>query len=74
MTHSLRRTKVALVDKKTGIIRGCQLLLGHRKIDSAVRYLGIEVDDALERSEQIDLYRPYPILCRFRRVPGPAPA
>ncbi|WP_309644830.1 tyrosine-type recombinase/integrase [Phenylobacterium sp.] len=54
-THSLRRTKVALVYKKTGNIRVCQLLLGHTKLDSTVRYLGIEVDDALTLSEQIDL-------------------
>jgi integrase len=54
-THSLRRTKVALIYKKTGNIRACQLLLGHRKLESTVRYLGIEVDDALSMSEQIDL-------------------
>jgi len=54
-THSLRRTKVALVYKKTGNLRACQLLLGHRKLDSTVRYLGIELDDALELSEQVDL-------------------
>jgi len=54
-TCSLRRTKVSLVYKKTGNLRACQLLLGHRKLESAVRYLGIEVDDALEMSEQIDL-------------------
>ena len=54
-THSLRRTKVALIYKKTGNLRACQLLLGHRKLESTVRYLGIEVDDALEMSEQIDL-------------------
>jgi integrase len=54
-THSLRRTKVALVYKKTGNLRACQLLLGHRKLESTVRYLGIEVDDALELSEQVDL-------------------
>jgi integrase len=53
--HSLRRTKVALIYKKTGNLRACQLLLGHRKIESTVRYLGIEVDDALEMSEQLDL-------------------
>jgi len=47
-THSLRRTKVSLVYKKTGNLRACQLLLGHRKLESTVRYLGIEVDDALE--------------------------
>jgi integrase len=54
-THSLRRTKAALVYKKTGNLRACQLLLGHRKLESTVRYLGIEIDDALEMSEQIDL-------------------
>jgi hypothetical protein len=54
-THSLRRTKVALIYKKTGNLRACQLLLGHRKLESTVRYLGIEVDDALEMSEAIDL-------------------
>ena len=43
------------VYKKTGNIRACQLLLGHRKLESTVRYLGIEVDDALELSEQIEL-------------------
>lgn len=52
---SLRRTKVSLVYKKTGNLRACQLLLGHRKLESTVRYLGIELDDALEISEQIDL-------------------
>lgn len=54
-THSLRRTKVSLVYKKARNLRACQLLLGHRKLESTVRYLGIEVDDALEMSEQIDL-------------------
>ena len=54
-THSLRRTKVSLVYKKTGNLRACQLLLGHRKLESTVRYLGIEVDDALELSEQLEL-------------------
>jgi site-specific recombinase XerC len=54
-THSLRRTKVALVYKKTGTLRACQLLLGHRKLESPFRYLGIEVDHALTLSEQIDL-------------------
>lgn len=54
-THSLRRTKVALVYKRTGNLRACQLLLGHTKLESAVRYLGIEVDDALVLSEQTDL-------------------
>ena len=54
-THSLRRTKVALVYKKTGNQRDCQLLLGHGRLESTVRYLGVEVDDALERSEQLEI-------------------
>ena len=54
-THSLRRTKVALLYKRTGNLRACQLLLGHRKLESTVRYLGIEVDDALALSEQIEI-------------------
>jgi hypothetical protein len=45
---------VALICKKTGNLRACRLLLGHGKLESPVRYLGIEVDDALEISEQID--------------------
>ena len=54
-THCLRRTKVTLIDKRTGNLRACQLLLGHSKLESTVRYLGIEVDDALLLSEQTDL-------------------
>lgn len=54
-THSLRRTKVALIYKRTGNLRACQLLLGHSKLESTVRYLGIEVDDALILSEQTDI-------------------
>jgi integrase len=54
-THSLRRTKVALVYRRTGNLRACQLLLGHGKLESTVRYLGIEVDDALELSEQTEI-------------------
>ena len=54
-THSLRRTKVALVYKRTGNIRACQLLLGHTKLEGTVRYLGIEVDDALILSEQTEI-------------------
>ena len=54
-SYSLRRTKVALVHEKTGKLRACQLLLGHRKLESTVRYLGIEVDDALALSGQVDL-------------------
>jgi integrase len=54
-THSLRRTKATLIYKKTGNLRAVQLLLGHTKIESTVRYLGVEVDDALEISEQLDV-------------------
>lgn len=54
-THSLRRTKVALVYKRTGNLRACQLLLGHTKLESTVRYLGIEVEDALALSEQTEI-------------------
>jgi len=53
-THSLRRTKATLVYRRTGNLRAVQLLLGHTKIESTVRYLGIEVDDALAISEQVD--------------------
>ena len=54
-THSLRRTKVAQIYKKTGNLRAVQLLLGHTKMDSTVRYLGVDLDDALSLSEGIDL-------------------
>ena len=54
-THSLRRTKATLIYKKTGNLRAVQLLLGHTKFESTVRYLGIEVDDALAVAEQIDV-------------------
>ena len=57
-THSMRRTKVALVYKRTGNLRACQLLLGHSKLESTVRYLGIEADDALVLSEQTDRSAP----------------
>ena len=53
-THTMRRTKPSLIYKKTKNLRACQLLLGHTKLESTVRYLGIEVDDALEVSEGID--------------------
>jgi len=54
-THSMRRTKVALIYKKTGNLRAVQLLLGHTKMDNTVRDLGIELDDALEISERIEI-------------------
>ncbi|PZO46403.1 MAG: integrase [Alphaproteobacteria bacterium] len=54
-THSMRRTKAALIYRKTGNIRAVQLLLGHTKLESTVRYLGVEVDDAIAISEGVDL-------------------
>jgi integrase len=51
-THSMRRTKACLIYRRTKNLRAVQLLLGHTKIESTVRYLGIEVDDALEMAEQ----------------------
>jgi integrase len=54
-THSMRRTKAAQIYRKTGNLRAVQLLLGHTKLESTVRYLGIEVDDALKIAEQIEL-------------------
>jgi integrase len=54
-THSLRRTKATLIYRRTGNLRAVQLLLGHNKIESTVRYLGIEVDDALAIAEQVDV-------------------
>src|SRR6516162_7078846 len=54
-TQSMRRTKAAQIYKKTGNLRAVQLLLGHTKLESTVRYLGIEVDDALAISEQVEL-------------------
>jgi integrase len=54
-THSMRRTKATLIYRQTKNIRAVQLLLGHSKLESTVRYLGVDVDDALEISEQIDL-------------------
>ena len=53
--HSMRRTKPYLIYKKTKNLRVVQLLLGHKKLESTVRYLGIEVDDALEISESIEV-------------------
>lgn len=54
-THSMRRTKPYLIYQKTKNLRVIQLLLGHKKLESTVRYLGIEVDDALEISESIEV-------------------
>ncbi|MDA9541141.1 integrase [Bradyrhizobium sp. CCBAU 21362] len=54
-THSLRRTKATLIYRRTGNLRAVQLLLGHTKIESTVRYLGIEVDDAIAIAQQVDV-------------------
>ena len=54
-THSLRRTKVALIYRRTHNLRAVQLLLGHAKIESTVRYLGVDLDDALELAEQTEI-------------------
>ena len=54
-THSMRRTKATLIYRRTKNLRAVQLLLGHSKLESTVRYLGIEVDDALEISEQTEI-------------------
>jgi integrase len=54
-THTMRRTKATLIYKRTKNLRAVQLLLGHAKLESTVRYLGIEVDDALEISEQTEI-------------------
>jgi integrase len=54
-THTMRRTKASLIYRRTKNLRAVQLLLGHTKLESTVRYLGIEVDDALEMAEQTDV-------------------
>ena len=54
-THSLRRTKVALIYKRTGNLRAVQILLGHTKLESTVRYLGVEAEDALTLSEATEI-------------------
>jgi site-specific recombinase XerC len=50
-THSLRRTKASMIYKQTGNLRAVQILLGHAKIESTVRYLGVDIEDALELAE-----------------------
>lgn len=54
-THSMRRTKVAQIYSKTGNLRAVQLLLGHTKMDSTVRYLGVELEDALAIAEAVEI-------------------
>ena len=54
-THSLRRTKASIIYKQTGNLRAVQILLGHTKIESTVRYLGVDVEDALTLSERTEI-------------------
>jgi site-specific recombinase XerC len=54
-THSIRRTKATLIYRKTGNLRAVQKLLGYTKVESTVRYLGTEVDDAIAIAEQVDI-------------------
>lgn len=54
-THTMRRTKASLIYRRTRNLRAVQLLLGHSKLESTVRYLGIEIDDALEIAEQTEV-------------------
>lgn len=54
-THSMRRSKASMIYKKTKNLRAVQILLGHTKLESTVRYLGIEVEDALDLAEQLDI-------------------
>lgn len=54
-THSLRRTKAALIYKATGNLRAIQILLGHSKIENTVRYLGVDIEDALELAEHTEI-------------------
>lgn len=54
-THTMRRTKASLIYRRTKNLRAVQLLLGHTKLESTVRYLGIEIDDALEMAEQTEV-------------------
>jgi integrase len=54
-THSMRRTKATLIYRRTGNLRAVQLLLGHSRIESTARYLGVEVDDALAIAERVEV-------------------
>jgi hypothetical protein len=64
-THSVPRTKVALIYKETGNLCACQLLLGQSKLESTVRYLGVDIEDAISLSEGIEIWR---FLASFKPV------
>jgi integrase len=69
--HSMRRTKATMIYRRTGNLRAVQLLLGHSKIESTVRYLGVEIDDALDIAEKIDVRTTWAELPRSaRRLTG----
>ena len=54
-THTMRRTKASMIYRRTKNLRAVQLLLGHSKLENTVRYLGIEIDDALEMAERTEI-------------------
>jgi integrase len=54
-THSLRRTKASIIYKATGNLRAIQILLGHSKIENTVRYLGVDIEDALTLAEKTEI-------------------
>lgn len=70
-THSTRRKMVTQIHKKTGNLRAVQLQLGHTKMDSTVRYLGVEQEDALAIAESIKIWRQGPSSRTTRRLPLP---
>ena len=54
-THSMRRTKAAMIYRATGTLRAVQILLGHTKIENTVRYLGVDIEDALILAERTEI-------------------
>jgi site-specific recombinase XerC len=54
-THSLRRTKASIINKQTGSLRAVQISLSHTKIESTVRYLGVDIEDALALAERTEV-------------------
>ena len=65
----MRRTKVAQIYRKTGNLRAVQLLLGHTKMDSTVRYLGAELEDALAIAEAVEIYRACAVVAGGPKLP-----